>query len=194
MKSYNLNDILDIDFKSNLNEPEELKIFDKLLVERYYASVVADSFEHAQSLMLSTIRDSKDKYIKLIKLYEDELDNILKLDKRIETEVTTEVLGNQTDDEASDSTLVKRNDTPNAANNPDLLTDKYLSESERVSDSIGERKRSTSEEGETYEDRIEVDNIERLRVLGELEFNISNLYDQWLNYIDRRVLVVELTY
>jgi|SRR5690554_253894 len=192
INAFSILDVIDNDMIQSAIDSYHLDILNKLRIERSYSSIPAKTLEDAQLLLKSIIEHSYDKYVHIIKLYDDELDNILSLDRVDTRSITTDKEQSQTDDAFTDDSLIKRNDTPNAGDNPDLITDKYLSESERVKHDISERSRSTLESGESLETNTHIDNIERFKLLGELEHNIANIYDQWLRYIDRNILIFNL--
>lgn len=167
-------------------------IIDKLNTERWLSSILADSKSHAVDLLISVIESSKIKYEALLKLYHDELDNLLLGDETTSREIITSKDGSMTDDAYTDSQLRKFNETPQAGNNPNLLSDTYLSESERNTVDGGERVRTITDEGTSSDITNRSNNLERALSLRAIEDNISDLYRNWMRDIDREILVYEI--
>ena len=117
-------------------------IIDKLNTERWLSSILADSKSHAVDLLISVIESSKIKYEALLKLYRDELNQILSLSNIELRGIDTLKIGSIKDSSYIDSQLRKFNDTPQAGNNPNLITDTYLTQSERNTIDADERNRT----------------------------------------------------
>lgn len=179
-------------FKYNFKYfPYISKLLYKLLHERMHASITGYTLETAAMNFNSIILSSADKYGRIISLYETTLDDMLDLD-RITTKVSESDLdGTTTDDAAEDTALNKFNDTPNAGNNPDLLTDTYLSSSDRNKFNIGERNRAIAELRTQTEELNDSDNIAKLEAVGRLQSNIANIFDEWLDYVDKKALTYD---
>src|SRR5690554_2483311 len=90
-----------------------------------------DNKEKASWALYEVVKFSADKYVPLIQFNQEKLDEILTLDRKTTSNVDRNVVQDRLDDAATDSSIRKFNDTPNAGANPDLLDDTYLSESER---------------------------------------------------------------
>ena len=168
------------------------KILEKLFLERQHAYIVGYTLNSAGNNLTSIILDSADKYGRIIKLYETTLDDMLGLDRITTKETSSDTEGSTNEDAATDSTLHKFNDTPNSGDNPDLLADTYLSSSDRNTYNIGERKRLIEELRTQTELLNDSDNIAKLEAVGRLQLNISNIFDEWLNYIDDKALVYDM--
>lgn len=144
----------------------------------------------ASRALFDVIIFTADKYVPLIRFNQDKLDEILTLERKTTSNVDRNVMQDRLDDATTDSSIRKFNDTPNAGSNPDLLDDTYLSESERNTTSLGERSSNVnqdlSEEGTTL---IE-DNIERAKILVQLDQIIKDYYSMWIRDIDKAILVI----
>src|SRR5690554_1895473 len=180
---------------------ERAKIIYKMLeVLEYthpFAKIAIEKQEHehyneeqALYALTKVIEYSADKYVPLIQFNQEKLDEILTLDRKTTSNVDRNVVQDRLDDATTDSSIRKFNDTPNAGANPDLLDDTYLSESERNTTSLGERSSNVnqdlSEEGTTL---IE-DNIERAKILVQLDQMIKDYYSMWIRDIDKAILVI----
>lgn len=105
-----------------------------------------------------------------------------------------------------ESHLKKFNDTPNAGANPNLLDDTYLSKSERNAVNVGLRESSQTasidEDGSSTESDLTnsstteqsqsttIDNIERAKLLVQLDTTIKDYYSMWIRDIDKAILVI----
>lgn len=105
-----------------------------------------------------------------------------------------------------ESHLKKLNDTPNAGANPNLLDDTYLTQSERNTANIGLRESNqtanVSEDGSSTDSDLSnsstteqsqstiVDNIERAKILVQLDQIIKDYYSMWIRDIDKAILVI----
>ena len=149
-----------------------------------------DNKEKASWALYEVVKFSADKYVPLIQFNQEKLDEILTLDRKTTSNVDRNVVQDRLDDAATDSSIRKFNDTPNAGANPDLLDDTYLSESERNTTSLGERSSNVnqdlSEEGTTLTE----DNIERAKILVQLDQMIKDYYSMWIRDIDKAILVI----
>src|SRR5690554_4481309 len=149
-----------------------------------------DNKEKASWALAKVIEFTANKYVPLIQFNQEKLDEILTLDRKTTSNVDRNVVQDRLDDAATDSSIRKFNDTPNAGANPDLLDDTYLSESERNTTSLGERSSNVnqdlSEEGTTLTE----DNIERAKILVQLDQMIKDYYSMWIRDIDKAILVI----
>lgn len=105
-----------------------------------------------------------------------------------------------------ESHLKKTNDTPNAGANPNLLDDTYLSKSERNTANVGLKESSQTasinEDGSSTESDLTnsstteqsqsstIDNIERAKILVQLDQTIKDYYSMWIRDIDKTILVI----
>lgn len=162
--------------------------FAKIAIENTTNEI--DNKEKASWALYEVIKFSADKYVPLIQFNQEKLNEILTLDRKTTSNVDRNVVQDRLDDAATDSSIRKFNDTPNAGANPDLLDDTYLSESERNTTSLGERSSNVnqdlSEEGTTL---IE-DNIERAKILVQLDQMIKDYYSMWIRDIDKAIFVI----
>lgn len=136
----------------------------------------------------SYIIESSKVTIPMLKLYEEEMDNILSLDKESSSISLINKEGEDIQEASEDSSLSKENDTPDNVN-IDLTSDNYISSSQRTTIDTGKRERITRNIDMVEVTYKEVDNIERVRVLADLEHLISNIYQNWLSIIDKAMLV-----
>lgn len=136
----------------------------------------------------SYIIESSKVTIPMLKLYEEEMDNILSLDKESSSISLINKEGEDIQEASEDSSLSKENDTPDNVN-IDLTSDNYISSSQRTTIDTGKRERITRNTDMVDVIYKEVDNIERVRVLADLEHLISNIYQNWLSIIDKAMLV-----
>ncbi len=180
---------------------ERAEIIHKMLRSLYYTHPFAkiaiekqidelNNKKHASNALTNVIIFTADKYVPLIQFNQDKLDEILTLERKTISNVDRNVVQDRLDDAATDSSIRKFNDTPNAGSNPNLLDDTYLSESERNTTNLGERSSNVnqdlSEEGTTL---IE-DNIERAKILVQLDQMIKDYYSMWIRDIDKAILVI----
>ena len=192
-ESYDISDVIGAErFNLHVHTSYIHKLLMKLFFERQHAYMVGYTLKSAGNNLSSIIADSADKYGRIINLYETELDNMLGLDRITTKETSSDTEGSTNEDAATDSTLHKFNDTPNSGDNPDLLADTYLSSSDRNTYNIGERKRLIEELRTQTELLNDSDNIAKLEAVGRLQLNISNIFDEWLNYIDDKALVYDM--
>lgn len=130
---------------------------------------------------------TSDKYVKLIEFQEHKLNDLLELRKEIDKAGSSGALRTNLEYPTEDSTLRKFNETPLSGNNPDLLDDTYLSESERNTITAGQREsESTDDESYTSFD-IARDDVERLSAIPLIRENIRNYYLEWIKDIDREL-------
>lgn len=130
---------------------------------------------------------TSDKYVKLIEFQEYKLNELLELRKEIDKAGSSGALRTNLEYPTEDSTLRKFNETPLSGNNPDLLDDTYLSESERNTITAGQREsESTDDESYTSFD-ITRDDVERLSAIPLIRENIRNYYLEWIGDIDREL-------
>ena len=133
------------------------------------------------------LRATSDKYIKLIEFQEYKLNDLLELKKETDRIGEKDSFGTNIENPTEDSTLRKFNETPLSGNNPDLLDDTYLTESERNTITAGKREsESTDDESYTSFD-IARDDVERLSAIPLIRENIRNYYLEWINDIDREL-------
>lgn len=136
----------------------------------------------------SYLIESSKVTIPMLKLYEEEMDNILSLNKESSSTSIIDKEGEDIQEASEDSSLSKENDTPDNVN-IDLTSDNYISSSQRTTIDTGKRERITRNTDMVDVIYEEVDNIERVRVLADLEHLISNIYQNWLSIIDKAMLV-----
>lgn len=206
-------------------ETEIKALLVKLYYERYYTSILGINITTAAQSLNSIIKDSATKYGQIIKsLTASLIDDIIKNYDKIRIETETDYLETITDAEAedqdsrsaitanetdpiTDSTLRKRNDTPQAGNNPDLLSDTYLSQSERniaelgarmsttdmedvVTRVIGERERTHHKEGIADKNYTLTTRIANLDSVAKIWTHLQDAYANWLDHIDKKALVI----
>lgn len=194
--------------------------FAKVAIEEHGSELTNELY--ASRGLAQVIKFTADKYVPLIQFNQDKLDEILMLDRKVITDIerddestrnrstTHEIdrLSTVEDEELphEESHLKKMNDTPNAGANPNLLSDTYLSKSERNAINIGLRESSQTasidEDGSSTESDLTnssmneqsqsttIDNIERAKVLVQLDTIIKDYYSMWVRDIDRAILVI----
>lgn len=148
------------------------------------------SYDEAVALINRAVRNTGKKYKPIIAIYENQLDEILTFEKVTTVASERDVAGTNEEDAYTDSSIRKLNDTPNAGNNPDLLTDTYLSESERSTLDGGARKRTISESVSDDSVTTVVDNAERFKLISKLNDSIKDAYELWAQEIVLRYFVV----
>lgn len=114
--------------------------------------------------MLSIFEDSKDRYLTLIKLYEDELDNLM-------APITTTVANNSTTT-ASGTNETRFNDTPqNTLANGEYADDNFTTNitSAESGSTVGVVGRSTTEN----------DGMSKMSRINEVQKMLENLYADW---------------
>lgn len=187
----------------------------KLHAERSHTYIVGLSIYDAATNMNSFISDSANKYGPILK---ELTDSVLELAIRFTEQETVDTEKDETttiqdaaatdqDSRSSieltehatttDSALRKRNDTPQAGNNPNLTNDTYLSQSERneailgareisndiedtISKSIGERLRTIrniADPGVNYRTTVKMMTIPHIASLID---SIHDIYNRWL--------------
>lgn len=144
----------------------------------------------AVTMIGNAIRNVGKKYKPIIAIYETQLDDILTFEKVTTVASERDVAGTNEEDAYSDSSIRKLNDTPNAGNNPDLLTDTYLSESERSTLDGGARKRTIAESVSDDSVTTVVDNAERFKLINKLNDSIQDAYELWAQEIVLRYFVL----
>lgn len=136
------------------------------------------------------IKQTSHLYLSRAEYLTNKLNNITQIKVTVQENRTTGNEQQKIDEPVVSSTIRKMNETPQAGNNPDLLTDTYLSESERFS-TREELKQSlltgTSEDTAT---RITQDDFEIIKLVSEIKHDIMNLYVEWANSIAREFFVI----
>lgn len=219
-----ITDFVGPDFTLN---PEYKEIIEKMLfqlvAQRYYTSMIGINLAMAGTSLMTSIVKSANDYAARILAIETNLTNLIanksKIHKSTNTDFSTETVEDESQDNISDSgvtyveelpqtksLLVKENDTPNAGNNTDLLSDTYLSKSQRNVEEIGSKDVSTDLENvrsivtgqrkstinnlglanNNYQIILEDADAESLTQLLSI---ITNIYDEWLEYIEARHLI-----
>lgn len=145
---------------------------------------------HASHALFTVINFTADKYVPLIQFNQDKLNDILTLERKTTSNVDRNVIQDRLDDAATDSSIRKFNDTPNAGSNPNLLDDTYLSESERNTTSLGERSSNVNQDLSEEGTILIEDNIERAKILVQLDQMIKDYYSMWVRDIDKAILVI----
>ncbi len=130
---------------------------------------------------------TSDKYIKLIEFQEYKLNDLLELKKETNRTGSKSSYRDNLEDPTEDSTLRKFNETPLSGNNPDLLDDTYLTESERNTITAGRRYSESEGSDQDSSSEIIIDDIERLSAIPLIRENIRNYYLEWINDIDREL-------
>ena len=215
-------------FQGNPYLDEIKEILLKLYRERGYASILGtgqDPYGQACVYLNSIILGSANKYGQIIKSLTGALiDDIIKNIDSVRTETETNLLDTITDADStdqdsrssislseneatSDSSLRKRNDTPQAGNNPNLTNDTYLSQSERntaeigarssttdlediVTRVIGEKERTHHKEGTANQNYTQVTRIANLDSVAKVWTHLQDAYANWLDHIDEKALVI----
>lgn len=182
-------------------DPMEIKLIaDYLSINEYFESSLLfpkkleelqDSYHNiVASEVFVYIRKIGTKYKPIIQIYENQLDEILTFEKVTTVASERDVAGTNEEDAYTDSSIRKLNDTPNAGNNPDLLTDTYLSESERSTLDGGARKRTIAESVSDDSVTTVVDNAERFKLISKLNDSIKDAYELWAQEIVLRYFVL----
>lgn len=187
-----------IDINTTLEEREIIyKMLDLLEYKHPFASIAIEKQRddhtnrvRASSTFAKVVEFSADKYVPLIQFNQDKLDEILALDRKTTSNVDRNVVQDRLDDAATDSSIRKFNDTPNAGANPDLLDDTYLSESERNTTDLGERSSNVNQDLSEEGTILIEDNIERAKILVQLDQMIKDYYSMWVRDIDKAILVI----
>lgn len=130
---------------------------------------------------------TSDKYVKLIEFQEYKLNDLLELKKEIDRIGEKDSFGTNLENPTEDSTLRKFNETPLSGNNPDLLDDTYLTESERNTITAGKRESESTDSTDDFSSEIIIDDVERLSAIPVIRENIRNYYLEWINDIDREL-------
>lgn len=130
---------------------------------------------------------TSDKYSKLIEFQEYKLNDLLQLRKETNRTGSTFTSGTNLESPTEDSTLRKFNETPLSGNNPNLLDDTYLTESERNTITAGQRESEFSDTRSDNSSDIIIDDIEGISAIPLIRENIRNYYLEWINDIDREL-------
>ena len=128
-----------------------------------------------------------DKYSKLIEFQEYKLSELLDLRKEVNRTGSKSSFRTDLENPTEDSTLRKFNETPLSGNNPDLLDDTYLSESERNTIVAGQRESESTDSESGSSSDITIDDVERLSAIPLIRENIRNYYLEWMKDIDREL-------
>lgn len=162
--------------------------FSYIVVEN--KGVAEDKHGSAMGTFETYVKLTQNKYFKILKLYKDELDNIISMTKNTEKNITSDSFKETKQDAFSDTSLKKLNDTPGGSNNPNLLSDTYLSESERNTLDSAERRADETTTSDNLEITTDTDNLKRLELLSELNNKIDNVYLTWAREIDKALFVI----
>ncbi len=130
---------------------------------------------------------TSDKHVKLIEFQEWKLSELLELRKETNRTGSKFFFRDNLEDPTEDSTLRKFNETPLSGNNPDLLDDTYLTESERNTIIAGQRRSESEGTDQDSSSDIIIDDVERLSAIPLIRENIRNYYLEWINDIDREL-------
>ena len=200
----------------------EKMLFD-LVSQRYYTSILGTDLVMAGTSLMTSIVRSANNFAARILSIETNLTKLIvnksKIHKSTNTDVSNETIEDSSTDNISDqatnqieeepqtkSLLIKENDTPNAGNNTDLLSDTYLSKSQRNVEDVGvkvintdlqnvrsivtgERKSTINNLGlaeNNYEIILEDADAQSL---SQLLIIITNIYEEWLEYIEAKHLI-----
>ena len=128
-----------------------------------------------------------DKYSKLIEFQEYKVKTLLNLRNEIDRTGTKFFFRDNIEDPTEDSTLRKFNETPLSGNNPDLLDDTYLSESERNTIAAGQRHSESEGTDNDASGDIIIDHVREISAIPLIRENIRNYYLEWINEIDREL-------
>lgn len=203
------------------------KLMAMLLTQRYYASIIGYNLTAASNTAKSIIYNSFDKYGVQIRTLNDNIDRLITVKSSIKQSTNIDKTTSTIEDEATDTIdnqvvvetsetqdpneiVSKRNDTPNAGNNPDLLTDRYLTGSTRntetlgdkttsiddqrfISNVIGERKRANQELASMDDNYILTVHDNDIQSIKELLTVIDSIYQQWISYLDRTMLTYDMS-
>lgn len=172
------------------DKPEVIKLVNKLRLERPYAKIAGRTSSEAHAALNSFIEDSSDTFIPIIRNYESEIDDILKMDRVIKRNTDETSLNDATAAATIDTQLTKENDTPDGGN-IDLIDDTFLSHSTRTNVNTGVREKMSLDERVLNEDLVEVNNIDRLKLLPLLKDLVEGTYTQWLELIDLKYITFE---
>ena len=181
----------------NTSDVNELHLLQNYLhpVEYGQSSVLIEDMSYnnlTESVRMvgNAITNIGKKYKPIIAIYETQLDEILSFEKITTVASERDVAGTNEEDAYTDSSIRKLNDTPNAGNNPDLLTDTYLSESERSTLDGGARKRTIAESVSDDSVTTVVDNAERFKLISKLNDSIKDAYELWAQEVVLRYFVI----
>ena len=185
-----------LELSDHFNDPStsELQFITLYLIDqRQHASFPSgnEDYEKAASELATKIASMGNRFVPLIRMYDNELIDLLQLRKS--STKTTDVL--ETRDEVNqaslDTSLTKENDTPDGGN-IDLTTDNYITRSMRNNLNSGERERNSLGELLREEANVEVDDIRTLLALENMYDLVKDLYNDWLTLIDQECLTFDL--
>lgn len=130
---------------------------------------------------------TSDKYSKLIEFQEYRLNGLLDLRNEIIRMGSNSSLETNLENPTEDSTLRKFNETPLSGNNPNLLEDTYLSESERNTIIAGQRESESNNSASSNSSDMIIDDTKNLSIIPVIRENIRNYYLEWIKDIDREL-------
>ncbi len=179
---------------------------------RIYASrALANVINFTAEKYLPLIKFNQDKLDEILTLDRKVITDIERDDESTRNRSTTHEIDRlsivEDEEQPHEETHLKKlNDTPNAGANPNLLDDTYLSQSERNTANVGLREShqmaDITEDGSSTESDLTnsstteqsqssiVDNIERAKILVQLDQTIKDYYSMWIRDIDKAILVI----
>lgn len=184
---------------------------DELENEREAANALLRVIEFTADKYVPLIQFNQDKLDEILTLDRKVITDIARDDESSRNRSTTHEIDRisiiEDEEQPHEETHLKKlNDTPNAGANPNLLDDTYLSQSERNTANVGLREShqmaDVSEDGSSTESdstnssmneqsqSTTIDNIERARVLVQLDQTIKDYYSMWIRDIDKAILVI----
>lgn len=169
----------------------DYQLVEYLAIERNHSCIVANNELEALMFLKSVIERTSKKFSHMLKLYDQELDDIISLERTIAKTGETNQLTELTDEATIDTQLTKENETPDAGN-IDLTTDTYVSHSRRTNVESDERKRNITDDRLTEEQLTERNSLEELKLTGIINQLIRDLYSDWMFVLDMEALTIEL--
>lgn len=136
------------------------------------------------------IKQTSHLYLSRAEYLTNKLNNITQIKVTVQENRTTGNEQQKIDEPVVSSTIRKLNETPQAGNNPDLLTDTYLSESERFSTREELRQSLLTGTSEDTATRTSQDDFKIIKLVSEIKHDIMNLYVEWANSIAREFFVI----
>ena len=188
-------------------EKQDDELNDKIHASHALARVI----EFTADKYVPLIQFNQDKLDEILALDRKVITDIERDDESSRNRTTTHEIDRLSvvedeDQPHEESHLKKVNDTPNAGANPNLLDDTYLSQSERNTANVGLRESSQTasidEDGSSTESDLTnssmneqsqsttIDNIERAKILVQLDQTIKDYYSMWVREVDRAILVI----
>lgn len=112
---------------------------------------------------------------------------------RTNTDLTVDNSQDAITNESSGTSLDKRNDTGDLGANPNLLTDEFITESNRntaeQTNTLGAVAGSVKTTGNALDNYTEVERANDIESIAKLEQTLSDYYGKWLREVERSTLV-----